>query len=551
MAAGSVVKESEERSGRALPSHVRVAVIGSGFGGLGAAVRLRRAGVTDFVILERREALGGTWHDNTYPGCACDIPSHLYSFSFAPNPDWPRAYAPQNEIREYLEGVADTFGLRQHLQLRTEVQQMMWDADELQWRVETSRGTLTADVVVSATGPLSEPRQLDIPGLDTFEGKVMHSATWDHDYDLRGKRVAVVGTGASAIQIVPAIQPVVDRLTVFQRTPAWVVPRGDRRVTGFERRLHRKLPSTQKLARFALWGALELGTQVYANHPKLLAVLEKVATGHMKRAVKDPELRRKLTPDYRIGCKRTLFSDDYYPALAQPNTDVIDSGLKEIRGNTLVSSDGREAEVDAIVFCSGFHVADMPVAEFVKGADGETLAESWAEDGMNALRGTTTTGFPNFLFVIGPNTGLGSSSMILIIEAQLNYLVDYVRKLDTLGGGTPGDRVALDVRPVAQHRYNTKLRERIKGSVWQTGCTSWYLDSEGRPVAVWPGTTAEFRKTTREVWLEEYEVLRAAPRNGQERPARTRRAPLLAGSTKSAATAALRTAEDTPEDSKR
>ncbi|GAA2060425.1 NAD(P)/FAD-dependent oxidoreductase [Streptomyces albiaxialis] len=531
MAAGSVVKESEERNGRALPSHVRVAVVGSGFGGLGAAVRLRRAGVSDFVILERREAIGGTWHDNTYPGCACDIPSHLYSFSFAPNPHWPRSYAPQNEIREYLEGVTDTFGLRQHLHLRTEVQQMMWDAEELHWRVETSRGSLTADVVVSATGPLSAPKTPDIPGLDTFEGKVVHSATWDHDYDLRGKRVAVIGTGASAIQIVPAIQPVVDRLTVFQRTPAWVIPRGDRRITGFERRLHSKLPSTQKLRRFALWGALEMGTQVYANHPKLLAGLEKLATAHMKRAVKDPELRRKLTPDYRIGCKRTLVSDDYYPALAQPNTDLVDSGLKEIRGNTLVAADGREVEVDAIVFCSGFYVSDMPVAEYVKGTDGETLAESWAEDGMNALRGTATTGFPNFLFVIGPNTGLGSSSMILIIEAQLNYIVDYVRKLDTLGGGAPGDKVALDVRPIAQHRYNTRLRERIKGSVWQTGCTSWYLDAEGRPVAVWPGTTGEFRKITREVWLEEYEVLRAAPRNGQGPSGRRRKAPLLAGST--------------------
>ncbi|MEW2221980.1 NAD(P)/FAD-dependent oxidoreductase [Streptomyces sp. NPDC006990] len=519
--------------------HVRVAVIGTGFGGLGAAVRLRRAGMTDFVVLERREAVGGTWHDNTYPGCACDIPSHLYSFSFAPNADWPRSFSPQPDIRAYLEQVADTFGLRQHIRFNTEVQQLSWDAEELHWRVETSAGTLTADLVVSATGPLSEPKLPDIPGLDSFEGKVFHSATWDHDYDLRGKRVAVVGTGASAIQIIPAIQPVVGELTVFQRTPAWVLPRNDRRISATERKLHARFPATQKLRRFALWGVRELETQVFANYPNLLPAVEKISKLHMKRAVKDPELRRKLSPDYRVGCKRTLLSDDYYPALAQHNTHVVDSGLKEVRGNTLVSADGREVEVDAVVFCSGFHVSDMPLAHLVKGADGETLAEAWAEDGMNALRGTTVAGFPNFLFVIGPNTGLGTSSMVLIIEAQLNYLVDYVRKLDTLGGG---DKAALDVRPIAQHTYNAKLRERIASSVWETGCTSWYLDAQGRPVAVWPGTTAEFRKATREVWLEEYEVLRPGGAG-----AARRKAPLLAGSTsRGAATGAFHAAEDMP-----
>ncbi|GAA2619832.1 NAD(P)/FAD-dependent oxidoreductase [Streptomyces axinellae] len=518
--------------------HVRVAVIGSGFGGLGAAVRLRREGVTDFVVLERRESVGGTWYDNTYPGCACDIPSHLYSFSFAPNAEWPRAFSSQPDIHAYLDRVADTFGLRRHIRFGTEAQRMSWDSEELHWRVETSAGTLTADVVVSAAGPLSEPKLPDIPGLDGFQGKVFHSADWDHSYDLRGKRVAVIGTGASAIQIIPALQPVVGELTVFQRTPAWVLPRNDRRITRFEQKLHARLPVTQKLRRFALWGVRELETRVFADHPGLLPAVEKVSAAHMRRAVKDPALRRKLSPDYRVGCKRALLSNDYYPALAQPNAHVIDSGLKEIRGNTLVSADGREAEADAIVFCSGFHVSDMPVARLVKGVNGETLAESWAEDGMNALRGTTSTGFPNFLFVIGPNTGLGTSSMILIIEAQLNYLADYLRKLDTLGGG---DKAALDVRPIAQHAYNAKLRERIKSSVWASGCTSWYLDARGRPVAVWPGTTAEFRRITREVWLEEYEVLRA-PRTGGQ--GARRKAPLLAGSIKeSAATGTGRPAE--------
>ena len=518
--------------------HVRVAVIGSGFGGLGAAVRLRREGITDFVILERRAAVGGTWHDNTYPGCACDVPSHLYSLSFAPNAEWPRAFSAQPDIREYLERLADTFGLRQHIRFNTEVEQAMWDREELRWTVQTSRGTLTADMVVSATGPLSAPSLPDIPGLDGFQGKVFHSSTWDHDYDLRGKRVAVIGTGASAIQIIPAIQPVVGELTVFQRTPAWVLPRNDRGITRAEKWVHAKAPLTQKLRRFTLWSVREVQTQIFANHPNVLAAVEKVSTAHMKRVVKDPELRRKLAPDYRIGCKRTLLSNDYYPALAKPNTDVVDSGLKEIRGNTLVASDGREVEVDAIVFSTGFHVSDMPIANDIKGADGQTLAESWADEGMNALRGTTVTGFPNFMFIIGPNTGLGTSSMILIIEAQLNYLVDYLRKLDTLGGG---DRTALDVRPIAQHSYNARLRERIKGSVWQTGCNSWYLDAEGRPVAVWPGTTAEFRKITREVKLEEYQVLRRA----RQEQAPLGRSAVLAGTvSRGATTAAFHAGED-------
>lgn len=519
--------------------HVRVAVIGSGFGGLGAAVRLRRAGTTDFVVLERRESVGGTWHDNTYPGCACDIPSHLYSFSFAPNAEWPRAFSPQPDIQAYLDRVADTFGIRQHIRFGTEVQRMSWDAEELHWRVETSTGTLTADVVVSATGPLSEPK---LPPSRGWTPSRERSST-----PPPGTTPATCAASASPSS---GPEPPPSRssrpssrspheLTVFQRTPAWVLPRNDRRITRIEQKVHAKLPVTQKLRRFVLWGVRELETQVFANYPGLLPAVEKVATAHMRRAVKDPALRRKLSPDYRVGCKRTLLSNDYYPALARPNAHVIDSGLKEIRGNTLVSADGREAEVDAIVFCSGFHVSDMPVAHLVKGVNGETLAESWAEDGMNALRGTTSSGFPNFLFVIGPNTGLGTSSMILIIEAQLNYMVDYLRKLDTLGGG---DKAALDVRPIAQHAYNAKLRERIGSSVWESGCTSWYLDARGRPVAVWPGTTAEFRKVTREVWLEEYEVLRA-PRTGGQ--GARRKAPLLAGSvSRGAATDAFHTAED-------
>ncbi|MPY62646.1 flavin-containing monooxygenase [Streptomyces spongiae] len=485
--------------------HVRVAVVGSGFGGLGAAVRLRREGVTDFVVLERSDSVGGTWRDNSYPGCACDVPSHLYSFSFAPNPDWPRAFSGQEHIRAYLEHVTDVFRLRPHIRFNSEVTRMTWDSERLRWDIETSAGRLSADVVVSATGPLSDPRIPDIPGIDSFPGKVFHSARWDHDYDLRGKRVAMVGTGASAIQIVPEIQPKVGRLTLFQRTPPWVMPRVDRAISGVERWLHRQLPFTTQARRGLLWGVRELQVQAFTKHPNELGLVERMAKRNMARAIKDPALRAKLTPDYRIGCKRILLSNTYYPALTRPNVDVVASGLAEIDGSTVVAADGTRAEVDAIVFGTGFHVTDMPIADRVVGADGRTLAEAWSESGMQSLRGASIAGFPNWLTIIGPNTGLGNSSMILIIEAQLNYMVDFVRQLGVLGG-----RAALDARPAAVTAWNLRVQERMKRTVWSTGgCTSWYLDASGRNTTIWPGTTTEFRNATRRVNLGEYEVLRA------------------------------------------
>ncbi|MFJ8924391.1 flavin-containing monooxygenase [Streptomyces sp. NPDC102415] len=484
--------------------HVRVAVIGSGFGGLGAAVRLRREGITDFLVLERAAAVGGTWRDNSYPGCACDVPSHLYSFSFAPNPDWPRTFSGQQHIRAYLEHVADTFGLRPHIRLNHEVTVMRWDNDELHWVIEAANGsTVTADAVVSATGPLSDPKLPDIPGLAEFPGKVFHSAQWDHDYDLSGKRVAVIGTGASAIQIVPEIQPKAGRLTLFQRTPPWVMPRMDRAISGVEKWLHRTLPFTATARRGLLWGIRELQVGAFTKHPDQLGLVEKIAKSNMARAIKDPALRAKLTPSYRIGCKRILLSNAYYPALAQPNVDVIDSGLSEVRGSTLVGSDGTETEADVIILGTGFHVTDMPIASRVVGADGITLAESW-KGGMQALRGATAAGFPNWMTIIGPNTGLGNSSMILMIESQLNYMADYLRQLDVLGG-----RVALDARPSAVGDWNRRVQERMKRTVWNTGgCTSWYLDADGRNTTVWPGTTAEFRRATRSVDLGDYDVVR-------------------------------------------
>lgn len=429
--------------------------------------------------------------------------SHLYSFSFAPNPDWPRTFSGQEHIRAYLEHVTDVFRLRPHIRFNSEVKRMTWDAEKLRWDIETAGGSLSADVVVSATGPLSDPKIPDIPGLDSFPGKVFHSARWDHDYDLRGKRVAMVGTGASAIQIVPAIQPLARNVTLFQRTPPWVMPRMDRAISGAERWLHRQLPFTTQARRGLLWGIREAQVQAFTKRPGELGAVEQLAKRNMARAIKDPALRAKLTPDYRIGCKRILLSSTYYPALAQPNVDVVASGLSRVEGSRLVAADGTEAEVDAIVFGTGFHVTDMPIADRVVGADGRTLAEAW-KGGMEALRGASAAGFPNWMSVIGPNTGLGNSSMILMIESQLNYLADFVRQLDVLGG-----RVALDARASAVQAWNDRVQKRMERTVWSTGgCTSWYLDANGRNSTIWPGTTTEFRRATRRVDLAEYEVLR-------------------------------------------
>lgn len=484
----------------ALPRHVRVAIIGAGFGGLGAGIRLRRAGLTDFVILERAAAVGGTWRDNTYPGCACDIPSHLYSFSFAPNPGWAYSFSRQPEIWAYLEAVTDRYGLRGHLWLGTEVAEARWDAGLARWQLRTGRGDLWADVVISAAGPLSEPRLPDLPGLAEFPGEVFHSARWDHGARLDGKRVAVVGTGASAVQIVPEIQPAVARLVLFQRTPAWVLPRRDRVITGPEKWVYRHLPPAQRLARLGIYLTREPVVGAFVARPQLLKAAQRIAARHLARSVADPALRAKLTPRYVMGCKRILLSSDFYPALVRPNVEVA-AGLARVEGRTAVATDGTARDVDVIILATGFRAVDVPIAGRITGADGVTLAQAWGGD-MRALRGTTVPGFPNLCLVIGPNTGLGHNSMIHIIESQLRYIQDYLATLDRTGAA------ALDARPGAQDRWCADIERRMAPSVWATGgCVSWYLNAAGRNPTLWPGSTLRFRRATRQLDLSEYRLI--------------------------------------------
>jgi cation diffusion facilitator CzcD-associated flavoprotein CzcO len=455
------------------------------------AIRLKQQEMDDFVVLERGGEVGGTWRDNTYPGAACDVPSRLYSFSFARNPEWSRSFSPQGEILDYLRRCADSFGVGPHIRFGHAVSDSWWDDDAGVWHVETDRGTFTAQVLVSAVGGLSEPLIPEIPGLGTFAGTIFHSATWDHGYDLKDKRVAVVGTGASAIQFVPQIQPKVAQLHLFQRTPPWVMRQLDRRFARAEKRLFRRIPILDRLARAAIYWTHE-SYVVGFSKPRLLRAASRLASLHLRRQVPDPELRAKLTPDYTMGCKRVLLSNDYYPSLTKPNVEVISAGLREITPTSVIGSDGSEREVDAIIFGTGFHVTDMPGAQHLRGRGGKVLADVWRSNGAAAYLGTTIAGFPNLFVLVGPNTGLGHNSLVFMIESQIAYVLDALRRM------MEGDWAAIEVRDDVVASFNDDVQRRLAGAVWTSGgCKSWYLDEHGRNVTMWPGSTWRFRRATR------------------------------------------------------
>ncbi len=473
-----------------------VAIIGSGFSGIGLAIRLKQDGVEDFVVLERNDGVGGTWWANTYPGCACDVPSHLYSFSFAPNPDWTRTYSRQPEIRGYLSRVAEEHGVMPHVRLGTEVRGARWDGER--WELDTSQGRVTAKILVSAAGPLVEPRLPDVPGLDRFQGDAFHSARWDHSVSLRGKRVAAIGTGASAIQFVPRIAPEVERLHVFQRTPPWVMPHSSRAITRTERRLYRLAPPLQRLVRGGIYTAREALVLGFVKRPPAMRLLERVSRRHMARSL-PPELIAKATPHYRLGCKRILPSNDWYPALARENVELVVDPITEVTERGVVTADGTEREVDAIVFGTGFHVVDMPIGQLVAGRDGRTLADVW-NGSPRAHLGCTVPGFPNLFILLGPNTGLGHSSMVYMLESQLAFVLGALRELRSRGAAT------VEVREDVVERYNAEVQARLRGTVWSTGCRSWYLDSQGRNPMLWPDWTWRFRQRTAHFDPSEYLV---------------------------------------------
>jgi cation diffusion facilitator CzcD-associated flavoprotein CzcO len=479
--------------------HQRFAIVGAGFSGLGIAIRLKQEGIEDFVVLERAAELGGTWRDNSYPGCACDVPSNLYSFSFAPNPDWSHTFSPQPEIWAYLKRVAREHDVERHIRYGREVTTARWDADEQLWRIETTSGDLTADMLVAGAGPLADPKLPDIDGIDGFQGTIFHSARWDHEHVLDGERVAVVGTGASSIQLVPKIQPRVGKLHVFQRTPPWVVPTRNRPTTRWERVLFRTVPAAQRLVRGAVYCARELFV-LPLMRPRKGSLPERMASKHLDEQVPDPVLRARLTPDYRIGCKRILISDEYYPALVQPNVEVVTDAIARITPGGIVTADGVERELDTIILGTGFHVTDMPVARWIYDGDGRSLADAWSGS-AEAYLGSTVAGFPNLFLLVGPNTGLGHNSIVFMIESQLHYLIECLRFMHSRGLDV------IEVREPVQRAYNDELQQKLRGTVWNSGgCASWYLDEHGRNTTIWPGSTWPYRQRLRRFRPADYEL---------------------------------------------
>jgi cation diffusion facilitator CzcD-associated flavoprotein CzcO len=479
-----------------------IVIIGSGFAGLGMAIRLKKAGYHDFVILEKGGDLGGTWRDNQYPGCACDVPSHMYSFSFELNPDWSRMFAPQREIWAYMRRCAAKYGLPEHLRFNSEVESLEWDDEARHWQVHLADGTrYTPKAVISGIGALHVPSYPNIPGLERFTGTSFHSAEWDHSYDLRGKRVAVIGTGASAIQFVPRIAEQVGRLHLFQRTPPWIQPKPD---VAFPEPVRRalRLPGAARALRNAIYWTLEARSVGFTIDPRLSGPMRSVALRHIARQIPDPELRAKVTPDYTIGCKRVLLSSDYYPALNRPNVDLITEGIAEVTETGVVTTDGSTYEVDAIIYGTGFKVTEALAEQRITGRNGLKIQDAWG-DGIEAHRGITVPGFPNLFLLLGPNTGLGHNSVVFMIESQIEHILGCLRLLSEQKGRF------IEAKAPAMRRYADRIQRRLRKAVWnEGGCQSWYLDENGVNRTLWPGFTFEYWAGTRKVRPEEYVITR-------------------------------------------
>jgi cation diffusion facilitator CzcD-associated flavoprotein CzcO len=489
-----------------LPQRVDHLIVGSGFAGLCAAIKLIDDGETDFVVIEKAGDVGGTWRDNTYPGACCDVPSQLYSFSFARNREWSSSYSPQPEIQAYLQQIAQEYAVLDKIVFDTELERATWDDEAQVWRCRTTSGEVVARTLVTGTGGLSEPRLPEIEGIETFEGELFHSSRWDHSVDLAGKRVAVIGTGASAIQIVPEVQRVAAHLDVYQRTAPWVIPRNDRRYPRLERLALRRLPALGKLYRTGIYWAHEGYVPAFTWQPRLGAPAQKAAALNIQKAIKDPELRAKVTPTFLLGCKRVLRSNTYYPALASENVDLVTDPISRITPNGVVTVDRVEHPADVIVVATGFWTTELPIAERVVGREGRTLAEEWSGSGMSAYKGTTVHGFPNLFMMTGPNTGQGHTSVVFVIESQVAYLRDALRTMREQG------YAAVEPRADAQRRWNAAVQRRMKRTVWNTGgCSSWYLDTHGRNTVLWPKATFTLRRKLARFDADAYVVQAARP----------------------------------------
>jgi cation diffusion facilitator CzcD-associated flavoprotein CzcO len=466
-----------------------VAVIGSGFGGLGAAIALRKRGITNIALFERADEIGGTWRDNRYPGCRCDVASALYSFSFAPNPQWTNTYSYRQEIWQYLSNVADRYRLRELVKFDHDVSDISFDPAARLWRITTNHGDFEAKCVILATGGLSEPRLPEIAGLSTFAGTIMHTARWDESVELAGKRVGVIGTGASSIQVVPQLARIVDRLEVFQRTPSWVLPHVGRPVLARTKRLFSLIPFAQRLVRAKVYWRNELTVLGFVKDPRRMKRAETMSSEHLARQIDDPVLRERLTPAYRLGCKRVLISNDFYPAFNRNNVSLVTDDIQSVEPTGVRTRDGVLHELDVLIAATGFYVTDNPMAKIVHGKGDVMLTGAFGGSLAN-YKGTAFPGFPNFFMLGGPNTALGHSSIIFMHESQLSYATKAIHtalRADAL----------VEPRDTAAEGWTTRLRAKLPTTVWGTGCSSWYLNAQGVNTTIWPDFTFSFRRSTR------------------------------------------------------
>ncbi|MCH2023639.1 MAG: NAD(P)/FAD-dependent oxidoreductase [Saprospiraceae bacterium] len=481
-----------------------IAIIGGGFAGLGIAIQLIKNGKKDFIIFERAAEVGGTWRDNIYPGCACDIPSHLYSYSFEMNPNWSRAYSGQPEILEYIINVKNKYKLDEYIEFNSTIVEAKFEEEDRCWRLLDKYGKeITTRTVILAIGPLNVPKVPFYKGIHEFEGDYFHSSEWDSSIDMKDKKVIVVGTGASAIQIVPSIVAEVERLTLFQRSAPWILPKFDKDISVFSQKLFKTFPFIQKLKRWLIFWFYEFIGMALFKDNFLRTITRNLAKKHLKNSITDPELQKKLTPDYQIGCKRRLPSDDFYPSLMQNNVELVTDSIETITSSSVIDKNGVEYDADIIIFATGFHVADFEKRDIkILGRNNSNLFEEWQEKGPEAYYGTCISGFPGLMFLMGPNTGLGHNSQLHIIESQFNYIIDYYKQLNKLPNHS-----YMDVKVEAQKKFNDKLQKKLHGMVWASGCNSWYLHNSGRNSTIWPGLTASFRNKTRRIIVKDFEMI--------------------------------------------
>lgn len=482
------------------PTTPHIVIIGTGFGGLGMAMQLKRAGIESFTMLEKAGSIGGTWRDNTYPGAACDVQSHLYSYSFEPKSDWTRKFGLQPEIRSYMESCATKYGLHAHIRFNQEVASAEFDKTSGLWVIQTAAGeTIHARVLISAVGQLNQPMYPKIKGLDRFRGEAFHSARWNHDAELTGKSVAVIGTGASAIQFVPQIVPKVKELKLFQRSGAWVIPKADRPFTGFEQWLFETVPMTDRLYRGLIYWKNEVRALGFTRFGGLLEAWAWLSRRSLRRQVKDPAKREKLTPKYKIGCKRLLISNDWFPAMDQDHVDIVTDGIDHVDESAIVTNDGQRHEVDAIIYGTGFQATEFLTPMKITGLDGVDLNTAW-KDGAEAYKGMSVSGFPNLFILYGPNTNLAHSSIIFMLEAQIRYVMQCIRMLLDPG------LAFMNVKMSEQRKYGEQMQAQLKRSVWVAGCNSWYVNETGKVTNNWPGFTFSFRLMTGKLDLQDYEL---------------------------------------------